>query len=304
VSEPYDSPRWNVDEEEQEEESAERPRDALRPPGAGPFDHALRGSAEVDDAEDLERASENVLEGWPEPVEEPFSAEDVHLSDPTVAHHASPPEPEATAAVPAHEAPDAADEQEEQEEQDEPDEPDELDEPSAEDAATTSEHAPGELVVPPGVPLLEGSPNGERRAVGIVVSRFNGDVTSRLLESALEELETLGVARDAVTVMPVPGAFELPLAAMALAKTRRFACIVALGCVIRGDTPHFDYICAEAASGIQLAGIETGVPVAFGVLTLDRAHQAEARFDKGAEAVRTALEMADLFANLRAAAAR
>jgi 6,7-dimethyl-8-ribityllumazine synthase len=91
---------------------------------------------------------------------------------------------------------------------------------------------------------------------------------------------------------------------MALAKTRRFACIIALGCVIRGDTHHFDYVAAEAASGLQLAGIETGVPVSFGVLTLDRADQADSRVDKGAEAVRTALEMADVFANLRVAAAR
>ena len=104
--------------------------------------------------------------------------------------------------------------------------------------------------------------------------------------------------------MPVPGAFELPIGAMALAKTRRYACIVALGCVIRGDTPHFDYVAAEAASGLQLAALETGVPVSFGVLTLERADQADARVDKGAEAVRTALEMADLFAHLRAAAAR
>ncbi|MBM3678254.1 MAG: 6,7-dimethyl-8-ribityllumazine synthase [Actinobacteria bacterium] len=152
--------------------------------------------------------------------------------------------------------------------------------------------------------MLEGFARGDRRAVGIVVARFNGDVTSRLLDSALNELELRGVATDAVTVMPVPGAFELPLAAMALAKTRRFACVVALGCVIRGDTPHFDYVCSEAASGLQLAAIETGVPVAFGVLTLDRADQAEARIGKGAEAVQTALEMADLFSNLRAAAAR
>ncbi len=136
------------------------------------------------------------------------------------------------------------------------------------------------------------------------MARFNGDVTTQLLESALAELDACGVPRDGVTVMPVPGAFELPLAAMALAKTRRFACIVALGCVIRGDTPHFDYVSSEAASGLQLAAIETGVPVAFGLLTLDRADQAESRVDKGAEAVRTGLEMADLFANLRAAAAR
>lgn len=169
---------------------------------------------------------------------------------------------------------------------------------------TTLEHAPGDLDVPPGVPVLEGEPRGERRAVGVVVSRYNGVVTSSLLAGAIRELEARGVDRGSITVMPVPGAFELPLAAMALAKTRRFACIVALGCVIRGDTPHFDYVASETASGLQLAAIETGVPVAFGVLTLDRPDQAEARYDKGAEAVRTALEMADLFANLRAAAAR
>ena len=81
--------------------------------------------------------------------------------------------------------------------------------------------------------------------------------------------------------MPVPGAFELPLAAMALAKTRRFACIVALGCVIRGDTPHFDYVASEAASGLQLAAIETGVPVSFGVLTLDRAGPGRAALREG-----------------------
>ena len=118
----------------------------------------------------------------------------------------------------------------------------------------------------------------------------------------MEELEEAGVRRDAITVMPVPGAFELPLAAMALAKTRRFACVVALGCIVRGETPHFDYVAAEAASGVQLAGIETGVPVAFGVLTVETVDQAEARIDKGAEAVRTALEMADVFGQIRAKA--
>ena len=91
----------------------------------------------------------------------------------------------------------------------------------------------------------------------------------KLLEAALAELdEPASPRRD--HVMPVPGAFELPLAAMALAKTRRFACIVALGCVIRGETPHFDFVAGEAACGLQLAALETGVPVAFGVLTLDR----------------------------------
>ena len=149
-----------------------------------------------------------------------------------------------------------------------------------------------------------GAPQGGRRAVGIVVSRFNGAVTSKLLEGALAELDAAGVAREAITVMPVPGAFELPIAAMALAKTRRYACIVALGCVIRGDTPHFDFVAGEAASGLQLAALETGVPVAFGVLTLEEADQADDRLDKGAEAVRTGLEMADVFAQLRAAAQR
>jgi 6,7-dimethyl-8-ribityllumazine synthase len=166
------------------------------------------------------------------------------------------------------------------------------------------EHAAGDLYIPDGYAVLEGVPEGGRRAVGLVVSRFNGSVTTRLLDRALEELSSAGVRQEAITVMVVPGAFELPLAATALAKTRRFACIVALGCVIRGDTPHFDYVASEAASGLQLAALETGVPVSFGVLTLDRVEQAEPRIEKGADAVRSALEMADLFAHLRAAAAR
>jgi 6,7-dimethyl-8-ribityllumazine synthase len=166
------------------------------------------------------------------------------------------------------------------------------------------EHAAGDLHIPDGYAVLEGVSEGGRRAVGVVVSRFNGHVTSQLLDGALAELAAAGVRQEAITIMVVPGAFELPLAATALAKTRRFACIVALGCVIRGDTPHFDYVSSEAASGLQLAALETGVPVSFGVLTLDRVEQAEARVGKGAEAVRSALEMADLFAHLRAAAAR
>jgi 6,7-dimethyl-8-ribityllumazine synthase len=165
------------------------------------------------------------------------------------------------------------------------------------------EHAPGELVVPEDYGVLEGSPNGARRGVAVVVSRFNGEITSRLLDSALAELEQAGVGKDTITVVPVPGAFELPLAAMAFAKTRRYGCVVALGCVIRGETPHFDYVAGEAASGLQLAALETGVPVSFGVLTCETIEQAEARVDKGAEAVRSALEMADLFAQLRTSVA-
>jgi 6,7-dimethyl-8-ribityllumazine synthase len=168
----------------------------------------------------------------------------------------------------------------------------------------SQEHAAGDLHIPDGYAVLEGVAEGGRRAVGIVVSRFNGSVTTQLLDSALAELATAGVRQETITIMVVPGAFELPLAATALAKTRRFACIVALGCVIRGDTPHFDYVSSEAASGLQLAALETGVPVSFGLLTLDRVEQAEARIGKGAEAIRSALEMADLFAHLRAAASR
>ena len=164
------------------------------------------------------------------------------------------------------------------------------------------EHVRGEIDVPAGYASLEGTPLGSRRSVAVVVSRFNGGVTNRMLSAALDALHSAGVSQDAITVVPVPGAFELPLAAMALAKTRRYACIVALGAVVRGETPHFDYVASECASGLQLAGIETGVPVSFGVLTVENVAQAEARIDKAAEAARSALEMADLFARLRATA--
>jgi 6,7-dimethyl-8-ribityllumazine synthase len=201
----------------------------------------------------------------------------------------------------------------EEPEDEEPD--DEVDEPGADTGEGELElgdddvpslrlaaHAAGELDVPDDVDLLEGEPRGSRRGVGIVVSRSNVEIANQLLESALAELDSIGVARDHVTVMAVPGAFELPLGAMALAKTRRYACIVALGCVIRGETSRFDYVSGEAASGLQLAALETGVPVAFGVLTVDTPEQAGARVASGAAAVRTALEMADLFQQLRSTA--
>jgi 6,7-dimethyl-8-ribityllumazine synthase len=231
-----------------------------------------------------------------EPAAEPFEDE---------------PSEEAAVDEPSAESPDDADELEaEDDEEPEPELPpapdEELeDEPEDDDELAeraAAEHAAGEIDVPDGYAVIEGYPSGHRRHVGIVVGRFNGEITNRLLAEALQELETAGVARDAVTVMPVPGAFELPLAAMALAKTRRYSCIVTLGCVIRGETPHFEYVAGEAASGIQLAAIETGVPVAFGVLTCDTVEQAEARTSKGAEAVRTALEMADVFGQVRAKA--
>jgi len=284
MSDRYETPSWD-----------DEPRDL------GARNSLADDAPDVSDASDveepsvedagLEAASENVFDAWP--VAPPADEDDVPvpLEQPAIAPEDEAPPTEAT-------APEAPEELE-------PDADAEALAPAlADHVSASSEHAPGDLTVPPGYSVLEGAPTGERRAVGIVVSRFNGDVTTKLLESALEELDACGVSMDSITVMPVPGAFELPLAAMALAKTRRFACIVALGCVIRGDTPHFDYVASEAASGLQLAAIETGVPVAFGVLTLDRADQAESRQAKGADAVRTALEMADLFANLRAAAAR
>jgi 6,7-dimethyl-8-ribityllumazine synthase len=166
------------------------------------------------------------------------------------------------------------------------------------------EHVAGEIEIPPGYTVFEGTPRGDRRSVAVVVSRFNGGLTNKLLARALETLDEAGVASDSITIVPVPGAFELPLAAMALAKTRRFACVVALGAIVRGETPHFDFIASEAASGLQLAAIETGIPVAFGVLTVENAEQAEARIDRAADAVRGALEMADVFAQLRASAAQ
>ena len=191
----------------------------------------------------------------------------------------------------------------EEEELPEAEEEDEDEEPLLR-APGDEQHADGELDIPDDINVIEGEPDGTRRGVAIVASRYNGEITNKLLASALEELAEAGVRREAITVMPVPGAFELPLAAMALAKTRRFACVVALGCVVRGETPHFEFIASEAASGLQLAALETGVPVAFGVLTVDVVEQAEARVSKGAEAVRTALEMADAFAQLRASASR
>jgi 6,7-dimethyl-8-ribityllumazine synthase len=169
--------------------------------------------------------------------------------------------------------------------------------------AEQAEHAPGELEIPEEVTVLEGEPVGSR-PVAIVVARFNGEYTSRMLTRALEELDDAGVPESLVTVVPVPGAFELPLGAMAVAKTRRYACVIALGCVIRGETPHFEFIAGEAASGVQLAALETGIPVSFGVLTVESAEQADARIEKAADAVRAALEMADLFAQIRANASQ
>jgi 6,7-dimethyl-8-ribityllumazine synthase len=160
-------------------------------------------------------------------------------------------------------------------------------------------HRPGELDIPAGVALIEGAPFGGGRRVGIVVARFNSEITNGLLQSAIDALTAAGVEQAHVTVVPVPGAFELPIGAMALAKTKRYSCVVGLGCVIRGETAHFDYVATEAASGLQLAGLETGVPVTFGVLTVDTIEQARERLGRGGDAARAALEMADIFTQVR-----
>jgi 6,7-dimethyl-8-ribityllumazine synthase len=260
---------------------------------------------------DIDSTSENVLHDWAseESSERAEDAADVDVGglepEPEPEAEASPAWGTASSAVEA-EVDEAGEPDEPAEQEAEPDlEPEiaEIDETPM-PVELSHEHAAGDLHIPDGYAVLEGVAEGGRRAVGVVVSRFNGSVTTQLLDGALAELSAAGVHQEAITIMIVPGAFELPLAATALAKTRRFACIVALGCIIRGDTPHFDYVSSEAASGLQLAALETGVPVSFGVLTLDRVEQAEARVGKGAEAVRSALEMADLFAHLRAAAAR
>ncbi len=149
---------------------------------------------------------------------------------------------------------------------------------------------------------------GELRDVGgrfaIVVSRFNDMITGRLMDGALDTLRRHGVDIDArVEVVWVPGAYELPLIASKLASSGRFDAVLALACVIRGGTPHFDYVAGEVAKGVSQASASTGVPVAFGVLTTDSIEQAIERAgtkmgNKGAEAAMAALEMVSLLKKL------
>ena len=137
----------------------------------------------------------------------------------------------------------------------------------------------------------------------IVFSRFNTVITERLRDGAAAALHEAGAASEDVEVVSVPGAFEIPQAARRLAETGRFDAVVCLGCVIRGATPHFEYISSSVAHGIQDASAETGVPMAFGVLTTDTWEQAEERAsggrdNKGYEAAAAAIEMAQLFRRL------
>ena len=139
--------------------------------------------------------------------------------------------------------------------------------------------------------------------IAIVVSRFNDFVTERLLEGATAALSEDGLGADAVDVVRVPGAFEIPMAAQRVAETGRVAAVICLGCLIRGATPHFEYIASACAHGITAAAASTGVPMTFGVLTANSAEEALERAapgpaNKGREAADAALEMARLFERL------
>jgi 6,7-dimethyl-8-ribityllumazine synthase len=139
---------------------------------------------------------------------------------------------------------------------------------------------------------------------GLVVSRFNSFITDRLLAGALDGLERAGAANEQIDVVRVPGSFEIPIAAKKLAQTGRYDAVICIGCVLRGETSHYDYVCSEAARGIQLAQMDTGVPMAFCLLTCDTLEQAIDRAglkggNKGFEAGLAALEMANLSRKLR-----
>jgi 6,7-dimethyl-8-ribityllumazine synthase len=150
---------------------------------------------------------------------------------------------------------------------------------------------------------FRGGPEGGGRRVAVVVSRFNRLVTDPLLAGALEELARHGVADADVDVAWVPGSFELPLAAQRLAQTGRYAGVIAIGAVVRGATAHFEHVAGQAAAGLAAVSLQTGVPVAFGVLTTDTMEQALDRAggkagNKGAEAALTVLEMAALIESI------
>jgi 6,7-dimethyl-8-ribityllumazine synthase len=158
--------------------------------------------------------------------------------------------------------------------------------------------------------LQPGTIHGELNASGlrfaIVVSRFNSFITERLLSACLDALERAGAVSKDVDVVRVPGAFELPLAAKKLATTDRYDALIAIGCILRGETAHYDYVCSETARGLQLAQMDTGVPITFCVLTCDTLEQAIDRAglkggNKGFEAGLAAIEMAQLSRKLRAA---
>ena len=148
-----------------------------------------------------------------------------------------------------------------------------------------------------------GTPRGEGRRFAVVASRFNEEITRKLADAAVDALTRHGAAFDDVDVVWVPGAWELPAAARRLLATDRYAALVAVGAVIRGDTPHFEYVAGEASRGLAAASAEYDRPIGFGLLTCDTQDQAEERAggrfgNKGWDAALAALEMADLFDRL------
>ena len=151
--------------------------------------------------------------------------------------------------------------------------------------------------------IIEGDQNARGLRFGLVVSRFNDFITSNLLTGALDVLNQCGVDEADLKVLKVPGAFELPQAARKLCSTGNFDAVVCLGAVIRGETSHFDYICAEASRGVGQVGLEFNIPVLFGVLTTENLEQAVARSgsgssNKGCETALAAIEMATLYKKL------
>ncbi len=159
--------------------------------------------------------------------------------------------------------------------------------------------------------LQPGKIHGELTArglrFGIVVSRFNSFITERLLSAAIDALERSGAQSGDVDVVHIPGSFELPLSAKKMAQTGKYDALIAIGCVLRGETSHYDYVCAETSRGLQLAQMDTGVPVIFCVLTCDTLEQAIDRAglksgNKGFEAGLSAIEMAQLSRKLRPSA--
>lgn len=148
--------------------------------------------------------------------------------------------------------------------------------------------------------IIEGKLDAGGLKFGLVVSRFNSFICDRLVEGALDTLLRHGAARDDIQIVRVPGAFEIPVTAKKMAETGRYDALICLGAVIRGATPHFDYVSAEVSKGVASVSLDAGIPVAFGVLTTDNIEQAIERAgskagNKGAEAAVTAIEMINLF---------
>ena len=153
------------------------------------------------------------------------------------------------------------------------------------------------------IETLEGDHNANGLRFGVVISRFNDFITSNLLTGALEGVKESGVNETDLKILKVPGAFEIPQAAKKLCSTERFDAIVCLGAIIRGDTPHFDYICTETSRGIGQVGLDFNIPVLFGVLTTENLEQAVERSgagssNKGREAALAAVEMATMYKKL------